>query len=145
MEIFYSAEFIKYIDRFKSKNDSLAANLIKIQEKIIKANSVNDLYEINGLGFKKYKGTKKNVYGIDFGLPGSSNTAGERIIATFVEEFEKEYFKDYLNDNIGLIFHTVSKHDAQSKKASNISNPPKEYYYQEDDNYYVIDKNDHKK
>lgn len=145
MEIFYSAEFIKYIDRFKSKNDSLAANLIKIQEKIIKANSVNDLYEINSLGFKKYKGTKKNVYGIDFGLPGSSNTAGERIIATFVEEFEKEYFKDYLNDNIGLIFHTVSKHDAQSKKASNISNPPKEYYYQEDDNYYVIDKNDHKK
>lgn len=121
MNILISSVFSRQREMFESSNEQ--ERIDKTIQTILNYSSRDEIFKDKSLGFKKYKGkTKIEVYGIDLNV-----RSAERIIATFLEDVDKEKRNRYLKSNyinkaeITIILHRISKHDNQSKEALHVS------------------------
>lgn len=126
MYVFKSDFLDKQIAGLKNRND-LGTRLNTVIQKLRRYETIDELYKDKALGFKKYKGLSKSVYGIDLGLPGSATTAGERLIVSIINLFDNTLFRKTVeyrepaHNKPTVLLHLFCKHDDQNREASNIN------------------------
>lgn len=120
MNVFISDTLTKQLNNNVNRTE-IITRLNNIVEKLLRYENINQLYEDASFGFKKYKGKKYEVYGIDLGLNKSSNMSGERLIVSFANANEKEEFRRTIeegNQAISILLHLYCKHDDQNRKSN---------------------------
>lgn len=120
MNVFISDTLTKQLNNNVNRTE-IITRLNHIVDKLLRYENINQLYEDASFGFKKYKGKKYEVYGIDLGLNQSSNMAGERLIVSFVDANEIAEFSRTIEGEkqvVSILLHLYCKHDDQNRKAT---------------------------